>query len=53
MAIAQIILHLASFFSRLGMGRALIQKQEINATDIRAVFTSSVLLSIILCGFIF
>ncbi len=44
-AIAGIILHLGSFFARLGMSQALIQKAELNEKDIRAVFTSSVLLS--------
>lgn len=48
-AISQIIINFGYYFARLGMGPALIQKKEINEYDIRAVFTSSLLLGI---GFI-
>lgn len=44
-AIAQIVLHFGSYFSRMGMAQALIQKIDLNKNDIRAVFTSSILLS--------
>lgn len=52
MAIAQILLHFASYFSRLGMGRALVQREGIIEQDVRAVFTSSVLLGVVFCGII-
>jgi len=44
-AVAQIIINFGGYFSRLGMTKALIQKKEISNEDIRAVFTSSLILS--------
>jgi lipopolysaccharide exporter len=45
-AISQIIISFSSYLARMGMGPALVQKQELTNNDIRAVFTSSNILSI-------
>jgi O-antigen/teichoic acid export membrane protein len=44
MAMAMVILSFGQYFSQLGVGRALVQRDEISDTDVRAAFTSSVLL---------
>lgn len=47
-AVSQIVLNFAGYFAKMGMGQALIQKQEISSQDIRAVYTSSTLLAIVI-----
>jgi len=41
-AMANVVLRLGAYVARMGLGRALIQRMDIDATDIRAAFTSSV-----------
>ena len=43
-AMAGVVLRFGSYFSQMGVGRALIQKKEISKEDIRAAFTSSLTL---------
>ncbi len=43
-AMAGVVLRFGSYFSQMGVGRALIQKKEISNEDIRAAFTSSLTL---------
>ena len=45
-AISQIVINFTAYFSRLGMGQALIQREGLGTKDIRAVFTSSVFLAV-------
>ena len=45
-AIAQIIFSFVAYFARMGMGQALIQKDTLDEVEIRAVFTSSMILGI-------
>jgi len=47
-AMAHVVLRFGSYFAQMGMGQALIQKTELTKENIRAAFTSSVVL-----GFIF
>jgi lipopolysaccharide exporter len=49
-AIAQIIFSFVAYFARMGMGQALIQKEKLSDLEIRAVFTSSMLLGISTTG---
>jgi O-antigen/teichoic acid export membrane protein len=45
-AIASVILRFGSYFAHLGLSQAIIQKEELTDENIRAAFTSSVLLGI-------
>lgn len=40
-AMANVVLRFGSYFADMGVGRALIQRQHIDADDVRAAFTSS------------
>ena len=44
-AMAGVVLRFGSYFAQMGMGQAIIQKKEVTNEDIRAAFTSSILLS--------
>ena len=46
-AMANVILRFGSYFAKMGVGRALIQRSEINDVDIRAAFTSSTVLGLL------
>jgi lipopolysaccharide exporter len=46
-AMAGVILQFGSYFAKMGVGPALIQKKEIYDEDIRAAFTSGVLMGIL------
>lgn len=52
-AMAGIILRFGSYFANMGMGQALIQKKELENEDIRAAFTSSLLLGLFFGGGIY
>ena len=41
-----VILSFGQYFSQLGVGRALVQRNEITDVDIRVAFTSSTLLGV-------
>ena len=43
-AMAMVILSFGQYFSQMGVGRALVQRDEITDVDIRVAFTSSALL---------
>ncbi len=43
-ASAQIVLQFGTYFSEMGLGQALIQKEELEDDEVRAAFTSSLLL---------
>lgn len=43
-AMALLVLTLAQHFSKMGVGQAVIQKSRLNDTDVRAAFTSSIVL---------
>src|SRR6266404_3595628 len=45
-AMAGLILRFGSYFANMGIGSALIQKDELTTEEIRAGFTSSVLLGL-------
>jgi O-antigen/teichoic acid export membrane protein len=45
-AMGDILLRFASYFSNMGLAQALIQKEEVTKEDIRAAFTSSIMLGI-------
>jgi len=45
-AMASVVLRFGSYFAHMGIGSALIQKDELTTEDIRAGFTSSVLLGL-------
>lgn len=47
---SRVILHLASFFACMGIGRAVVQKKELSNEEIRAAFTSSLALGFIFFG---
>ena len=49
-AIAQIIFSFVAYFARMGMGQALIQKESLSDVEIRAVFTSSLILGLFATG---
>ncbi len=51
-AMAGIIVRFAQYFAQMGVGSALVQKRELTDEDIRASFTSSVLLGMVVCGVI-
>lgn len=44
-AMANAVLHFGTYFAKMGVGRALIQRSEIEDVDVRAAFTSSVVLA--------
>jgi lipopolysaccharide exporter len=46
-AMAGVVLRFGSYFAHMGIGSALIQKDELTTEDIRAGFTSSVLLGLV------
>ncbi|OGU75974.1 MAG: hypothetical protein A2V93_11085 [Ignavibacteria bacterium RBG_16_34_14] len=46
-AMSGVILKFGSYFAQMGMGQALIQKKELFNDDIRAAFTSSLIMSVI------
>ena len=46
-AMANVILHFCSYFAQMGVGRALIQRTQIGDLDVRAAFTSSLLLGLV------
>ena len=52
-AMAGLVLSLGSYFAHMGIGSALIQKDELTAEDIRAAFTSSVFFGLIFSGLAF
>ncbi len=52
-AMASVLLRFGSYFAQMGMGRAIIQKKEINSDDVSIAFTASVLISFIFLLFIF
>lgn len=47
MAMAGVILSFGQYFAQMGIGSALIQKSDISSEDIKAAFTSAVLLGLI------
>jgi lipopolysaccharide exporter len=49
-ALAGVILRFGSYFAQMGMEQAIIQKAELTRADVRAAFTSSVLLSLVFGG---
>ncbi|MBL7068847.1 MAG: lipopolysaccharide biosynthesis protein [Candidatus Omnitrophica bacterium] len=49
-AMSRVILHLGSFFARMGIGRALVQKRELSNEETRAAFTSSLALGLLFFG---
>ncbi|MET4107542.1 lipopolysaccharide biosynthesis protein [Hymenobacter sp. UYP22] len=46
-ALAGVILRFGSYFAQMGMEQAIIQKAELTRADVRAAFTSSVVLSLV------
>ena len=51
-AMASIVVRFGQYFAQMGVGSALVQKPVLTDEDIRASFTSSVLLGIVVCGLI-
>ncbi|GAB4470772.1 MAG: lipopolysaccharide biosynthesis protein [Thermoflexibacter sp.] len=51
-AMGEIILRFASYFSSMGLSQALVQKASITTDDIRAAFTSSIMLGLFLYTFL-
>lgn len=49
-ASAQIVLQFGTYFSEMGLGQALIQKEELEEEEVRAAFTSSILLGVTMTG---
>ncbi|GAA3926378.1 lipopolysaccharide biosynthesis protein [Hymenobacter algoricola] len=49
-ALAGVVLRFGTYFAQMGMEQAIIQKPELRATDVRAAFTSSVLLGTLFAG---
>lgn len=49
-ALAGVVLRFGSYFAQMGMSQAIIQKPELEEEDIRAAFTSSVLLGALFSG---
>jgi lipopolysaccharide exporter len=49
-ASAQVVLRFGQYFAEMGLGPALVQKAELTTEDIRAAFTSSLLLGGLLAG---
>lgn len=47
-AMGGLVLKFGSYFSQMGMSQAIIQKNELTGLDIRAAFTSSIILSTLL-----
>ena len=45
-AMAQLVLNFGDYFAKMGIGQALIQKLELTAEEVRAGFTSSLLLGL-------
>lgn len=50
MALSGVILRFGEYFARMGMGQAIIQKPDLTEQDVRAAFTSSVLLGAFFAG---
>jgi lipopolysaccharide exporter len=49
-ALAGILVRFGSYFSQMGMEQAIIQKADLSTRDIRAAFTSSILLGLLFSG---
>ncbi|GAA3995404.1 lipopolysaccharide biosynthesis protein [Hymenobacter fastidiosus] len=49
-ALAGVVLRFGTYFAQMGMEQAIIQKPELSATDVRAAFTSSLLLGAVFAG---
>ncbi|UOR03669.1 lipopolysaccharide biosynthesis protein [Hymenobacter aerilatus] len=49
-AMSGVVLRFGSYFAEMGLGHALVQRPEISKTDIRAAFTASIGLSIVVAG---
>jgi lipopolysaccharide exporter len=52
-AMALVVLNFGTFFSQLGVGRALIQKASLSAEEVRAGFTSSLFLGSLMTAIVF
>lgn len=50
MALSGVILRFGDYFAKMGMGQAIIQKPELTERDVRAAFTSSLLLGTLFAG---
>ena len=50
MALSGVILRFGEYFAKMGMGQAIIQKPDLTERDVRAAFTSSVLLGTFFAG---
>ena len=48
-AMATLVVNFGSYFAKVGLGPAIIQKKDINDDEINAAFTSSVLLGLVCC----
>ncbi len=53
MALAMVVLNFGAHFSKMGIGQALVQKEELHTSDIRAAFTLSMLFSILIFAIIY
>jgi lipopolysaccharide exporter len=49
-AMAGVVLRFGSYFAEMGLGHALVQRTDINAADIRATFTASLGLGLLVAG---
>ena len=49
-ALAGVVLRFGGFFAQMGMAQAIVQKPELTDEDVRAAFTSSVLLGAVFAG---
>ncbi|MDD5369037.1 MAG: lipopolysaccharide biosynthesis protein [Anaerolineaceae bacterium] len=49
-AMANVVLRFGSYFAQMGVGSALVQKKDLSSEDIRAGFTSSLLLALLVFG---
>ena len=52
MALSGVILRFGDYFAKMGMGQAIVQKPSLTELDIRAAFTSSMLLGVLFAGLI-
>ena len=52
MALSGVILRFGDYFAKMGMGQAIIQKPDLTERDVRAAFTSSLLLGAFFAGLI-
>ncbi len=53
MALAMVVLNFGAHFSKMGIGQALVQKEELHASDIRAAFTLGLLFSTFIFSIIY